>query len=773
MLGTVNITVANKEEINTILDSRLYTSSNSISIPSDADLNDYITPGQYINNYPSNTITNLPSIEDISVFTLQVISFGVIDGVTQLLQTVTDKSGITANRSISVDSENNITFSEWIIGGGGSSMSSEDILRIKYDQWISDIQSYGVHSRIWKDNSKVKLLKEDGEVYKDNITNVLVSTSDLNVGDEITIHHNIYGNIPLIVIGRNHDAGNSVTLLSKEIIRLLAFDAKEANNSDTDRQKYGNNRYLYSNLLQWMNSDKAAGEWYTARHSADAAPDRANVWNSYNPYSNADGFLRGFDKSLVDSMITVDKTTALNTVTDGGGSEVVSSKVFLLSTTEVGLANENSIAEGKIYEYFSNNNVDAQRLAYPSEYCLNNTEYTTGNLASGKPWYWWLRTPSSGSYTNVRFVNTTGAHSSDRAFNGYYGLRVAFTLPTNCILSTISVEKEPDRTTYNNGESFDSTGMEVKAIYENGISGIVNNSLLTYTPSILTPDNTSVKIEYSENNITKYANIAVIVKDLAVNVLNVSIGDEIVIPHSLYGDIPFIVIGRDHDADNSVTVLSKEIIRLLPFDAKEASNSDTNRKSYGNNRYLYSNLLQWMNSDKAAGSWYTAQHSADTAPSNTSVVTYNPYSNVDGFLKGFSSDVVDQMITVDKTTALNTITDSGGSEVVSSKVFLLSSTEVGLADENSIAEGKIYEYFSNNNVNSQRLAYPSEYCLNNAGGYTNTSFVSGKPWYWWLRTPDSGDSCDVRNVDASGALKVTSAYYGHRGLRVALSLKTT
>ena len=34
-----------------------------------------------------------------------------------------DKSGIYANRPVCIDSENNITFSEWIIGGG-SSMSS-------------------------------------------------------------------------------------------------------------------------------------------------------------------------------------------------------------------------------------------------------------------------------------------------------------------------------------------------------------------------------------------------------------------------------------------------------------------------------------------------------------------------------------------------------------------------------------------------------------------------------------------------------------------------
>ena len=259
--------------------------------------------------------------------------------------------------------------------------------------------------------------------------------------------------------------------------------------------------------------------------------------------------------------------------------------------------------------------------------------------------------------------------------------------------------------------------------------------------------------------------------NLSINTTNIiSIGEEITINHEIYEDIPFIVIGKNHDASNSVTLLTRDIVRLLPFDAVEFYNNDTNRKKHGNNRYIYSNLLQWMNSDEAAGEWYTSQHNADVAPSDTSVVSYNPYSNVDGLLRGFDNDVVNSMITVYKTTAVPNKNDRGDLDI--GKVFLLSTTEVGLADKNNIDEGNIYEYFDNNNVDAQRLAYPSEYCLNNAGGFTNTSFASGKPWHWWLRTPYSGNSYSVRFVDTTGALNNSYAYYGYFGLRFAICLPT-
>uniref|UniRef100_UPI00267522D8 DUF6273 domain-containing protein n=1 Tax=Ruthenibacterium lactatiformans TaxID=1550024 RepID=UPI00267522D8 len=82
-------------------------------------------------------------------------------------------------------------------------------------------------------------------------------------------------------------------------------------------------------------------------HSADAPPTNANVWNNYNEYDAWAGFLAMLDPKFVAELLTTTQTVARNTVTDGGSYETVTSKMFLPSTTEVGLANENNIAENR------------------------------------------------------------------------------------------------------------------------------------------------------------------------------------------------------------------------------------------------------------------------------------------------------------------------------------------------------------------------------------------------------------------------------------------
>ena len=61
------------------------------------------------------------------------------------------------------------------------------------------------------------------------------------------------------VADKNHSGypANSVTLITDKIPFLLAFDAIEASNSDSNRRSYGNNRYSLANLLQWLNSNAA------------------------------------------------------------------------------------------------------------------------------------------------------------------------------------------------------------------------------------------------------------------------------------------------------------------------------------------------------------------------------------------------------------------------------------------------------------------------------------------------------------------------------------
>lgn len=214
------------------------------------------------------------------------------------------------------------------------------------------------------------------------------------------------------------------------MITLKCFDAIESSNPNSDRKNYGNNRYSQSNIDQWLNS--AAAAWYSARHSYDAPPTNANVWDNKNEYDTESGFLTRFEAdfraAILDSTIRVAK----NTVVDGGGYEDIVRKIYLLSNTEVGLSNENSVAEGTLWSYF---NSTARRQCYPTAEAVSASEYTSSSLSSSQYWYWWLRTPYAGYADRARLVGTGGSLSYYRAYGGYRGVRPALELGSSNLVS--------------------------------------------------------------------------------------------------------------------------------------------------------------------------------------------------------------------------------------------------------------------------------------------------------------------------------------------------
>ena len=236
------------------------------------------------------------------------------------------------------------------------------------------------------------------------------------------------------IADKNHSGypSNSVTLITEKIIQNMASDAKEPSNSNSDRKNYGNNRHIYSNLLQWLNSNAAAGAWYSAKHSADQAPTTKNTHVTYNPYTSWAGFLAMLDPKFVAELMET-TLTVVKSSTDGGSYETLKAKMFLASTTEVGLANENNIAEGSLLALFSN---DASRVAYPTAQCVNNADgYTNSNFSTSKGWYWWLRTPYSSNAYGVRYVISDGSLNGYYACGGSDGVRPLCNLKSSILVS--------------------------------------------------------------------------------------------------------------------------------------------------------------------------------------------------------------------------------------------------------------------------------------------------------------------------------------------------
>lgn len=227
--------------------------------------------------------------------------------------------------------------------------------------------------------------------------------------------------------------------------------------------------------------------------------------------------------------------------------------------------------------------------------------------------------------------------------------------------------------------------------------------------------------------------------------------------------IVFKIADKNHSGypSNSVTLITEKIIQLMCSDAKELSNSNSDRRNYGNNRHIHSNILQWLNSNATAGKWYSAKHGQDAPPNNANVWdNYNEYDAWAGFLAmldpKFVAELMETTLTVVKSS-----TDGGSYETFTAKMFLASTTEVGLANENGIAEGKLLALFSND---ASRIAYPTAECVNNSE-YKNSSLTTSKGRYWWLRTPNSSSASSVRNVNSDGTLNNNNAYNGNRGVR--------
>lgn len=278
-----------------------------------------------------------------------------------------------------------------------------------------------------------------------------------------------------------------------------------------------------------------------------------------------------------------------------------------------------------------------------------------------------------------------------------------------------------------------------------------------------------------------------------------SVGDQIAVSHSEFGTLLWDIIGFDHDKDatglfdHSLTVQLHSLLpTYLQFDAREnevategtfsseysyykaTDNPDVfkylvpgtdytvgaeipadetfyhsaiqdttgNIVRYGYNNWEHSAIRQYLNSEATAGNWWKAQHLGDVAPS---------YAARAGFLMGLDAEFKKIIGTTNKITALNKITDGGGSVQSVEKMFLLSRTEVMGGDENSVHEGDPYEYY-------KRLVGDTVV----TGDCKNRIKYNGTtPYWWWLRAPGAGGSCDARYVYTTGYISYNNAYYGY------------
>lgn len=280
------------------------------------------------------------------------------------------------------------------------------------------------------DTREIKTIKNVSDIQRVMNGNQVIwqgetSFKSLSIGTKVVDPNTKYYGQPIvwIIADKNHSGypTNTVTLISEKLLCLKAFDAIEPNNRGSDRRYSGNNYYRYSNLLQWLNS--ASINWYSAQHGADAPPNSSNVIGGWNPYDSEPGFLYNFSADFKNAMTSTNlKTLELSTFAEKIllNPTTVTSKIFLASTTEVGLANEHGIVEGTRFPTFDGGE---SRKAYPTQEAVSKSNYTSSDLNVSRHFFWWLRTPD-GTYLNrSRAVGPTGFQTSGLTSIGNMGVR--------------------------------------------------------------------------------------------------------------------------------------------------------------------------------------------------------------------------------------------------------------------------------------------------------------------------------------------------------------
>lgn len=183
--------------------------------------------------------------------------------------------------------------------------------------------------------------------------------------------------------------------------------SQDGNTNSIQRAILGSNNWKQSALRQYLNSSAAAGFVWAPQTKFDRPPSWA---------ATTAGFLKGIDPEFLAVLGFVKKTTALNTVTDGGGTEITSEKVFLLSHTEAYCGG----SEGTAYDYYKNY---SDLPAAGSGADKNRIKYRNGTAK-----YWWLRPPYAGDASIVRIVTPSGA------LYGSYATNSSGVAPACCII---------------------------------------------------------------------------------------------------------------------------------------------------------------------------------------------------------------------------------------------------------------------------------------------------------------------------------------------------
>ena len=176
------------------------------------------------------------------------------------------------------------------------------------------------------------------------------------------------------------------------------------------RVNNGHDRWKTSALRQYLNSTAAANAWWTSQEKWDVMPSYATT---------KDGFLHGYDASIINRMKVTKIVTGRNTVTDGGGVDETYDRIFLSSLEQMYIQPQLSSSvgsEGAYWEYY-------KRLLGATSPVARSQTYTRlikRRLNDNAAQYRWLRSSSLVHAVDGWGINSNGFVTYYGALNGNY-----------------------------------------------------------------------------------------------------------------------------------------------------------------------------------------------------------------------------------------------------------------------------------------------------------------------------------------------------------------
>lgn len=188
---------------------------------------------------------------------------------------------------------------------------------------------------------------------------------------------------------------------------------------------------------------------------------------------------------------------------------------------------------------------------------------------------------------------------------------------------------------------------------------------------------------------------------------------------------------------------------VMKHNARSGNFNSVQEMAYGWNRWKTSALRQYLNSDAAAGEWWTAQDQWDIAP--------DQLKTKPGFLTGVPAELLAVIKKTKITTYTNTVQDGGEADVTYDLFFVPSLEEIHVQPQIK-GEGDVHEYWKRASESDTPLAQKGIYPQMRTFAVENHT----SPQSVRLRSANRGGACHAWSVNASGYVNYNSAHWAYR-----------